>query len=317
MPDDPRWDPEMLAFQRMMEARGAAFPPLPTALPLGAGRETTEALNVPLSEGGPQMAASGDRWLSVRGRRLLCRVHRPELVSPQPLLVYIHGGGWVWSSVDTHDRLMRSYAAGAGCMVVGPDYALSPEARFPQALEECAEVVRQFARGGTEWGIDPARIAIGGDSAGGNLAVAVALLLRETDPDIKLAGLLVNYGVLDSMTDSACYREFAEGFTLTQAKMRFYWECYCPDPALRVTPFAAPLRADLRGLPPVLVQIAELDVLSAENQAFVGKLEAAGVPVEHAVFAGAIHGFLRALGHVPAADRAVAEACAWLRRVVG
>ena len=317
MPDDPRWDPAMLAFQRMMEARGAAFPPLPTTLPLGAGRATTEALNLPLAEGGPPMAASGDRWLSVRGRRLLCRVHRPVLETPQPLLVYFHGGGWVWNSVDTHDRLMRSYAAGAGCMVVGPDYALSPEARFPQALEECAEVVRQFARGGLAWGIDPARIVLGGDSAGANLAVGVALLLRETDPDIKLAGLLMNYGVLDSDTTTASYGEFADGFTLTQAKMRFYWECYCPDPALRVTPFAAPLRADLRGLPPVLVQIAELDVLSGENHAFVTKLREAGVPVEDTVFAGTIHGFLRALGHVPAADRAVAEACAWMRRVTG
>lgn len=317
MPDDPRWDPAMLKFQRMMEARGASFLPLPTALPLGAGRETTEALNLPLAEGGPPMAASGDRWLSVRGRRLLCRVHRPVLETPQPLLVYFHGGGWVWNSVDTHDRLMRSYAAGAGCMVVGPDYALSPEARFPQALEECAEVVRQFARGGLAWGIDPARIVLGGDSAGANLAVAVALLLRETDPDIRLAGLLVNYGVLDSDTTTASYGEFADGFTLTQAKMRFYWECYCPDPALRVTPFAAPLRADLRGLPPVLVHIAELDVLSGENHAFVAKLREADVPVDCAVFAGTIHGFLRALGHVPAADRAVAEACAWMRRVTG
>ncbi|MBR0653517.1 alpha/beta hydrolase [Plastoroseomonas arctica] len=316
MPDDPRWDPAMLAFQRMMEARGAGFPPLPVTLPLGAGRETTEALNAPLAQGGPAMAASGDRWLSVRGRRLLCRVHKPVLESPLPLLVYIHGGGWVWNSVDTHDRLMRGYAAGAGCMVVGPDYSLSPEARFPVALEECAEVVRQLARGGAEWGIDPARIVLGGDSAGANLALGVALLLRETDPDIRLAGLLVNYGVLDSATDTPSYREFAEGFTLTQAKMRFYWECYCLDPSLRVTPFAAPLRADLRGLPPVLVHIAELDVLAGENHAFIAKLREAGVGVEHAVFAGTIHGFLRALGQVPAADRAVAEASDWLRRVM-
>lgn len=313
MAQDPRWNPEMLAFQQMMEERGRAFPPIALSLPLAPGRAITEALNLPLAEGGPVMAESADRWLMVRGRRLQCRLHRPVEGKALPLLVYLHGGGWVWSSIDTHDRLMRSYAAGAGCAVIGPDYALSPEARFPQALEECAEVVRQVARNAAAWGFDPARIVVGGDSAGGNLAAAVALLLRETDPDIRLAGLLINYGVLDSATDTPGYREFADGYTLTQAKMRFYWDCYCPDVSLRVSPFAAPLRADLSGLPPVLVHIAELDVLAGENHAFIAKLQEAGVPVASRVFPGTIHGFLRALGHVPAADAAIADAAAWLR----
>jgi acetyl esterase len=313
MADDPCWDPEMLDFQRLMEERGRGFPPITLTLPLTAGRATTEALNAPLSEGGPAMAESADRWLQVRGRRLLCRLHRPVAGKALPLLVYLHGGGWVWNSIDTHDRLIRSYAAAAGCAAIGPDYALSPEARFPQALEECAEVVRQVARDAASWGIDPARIVIGGDSAGGNLAAGIALLLRETDPDIRLAGLLINYGVLDSATDGASYREFADGYTLTQAKMRFYWDCYCPDAALRVSPFAAPLRADLRGLPPVLVHIAELDVLSGENHAFAAKLREAGVPVATQVFPGTIHGFLRAIGRVKAADAAVDDAGAWLR----
>ncbi|RYI87889.1 MAG: alpha/beta hydrolase, partial [Acetobacteraceae bacterium] len=132
---DPRMDPEMADFNRMMEERAAALPPIRLELPFDTPRALTEALNLPLSEGGPVLAESGDRWLPVRGRRIQCRLHRPGGPGPHPVLLYLHGGGWVWNSIDTHDRLMREYAAAAGCAVVGPDYALSPEAVFPQALE--------------------------------------------------------------------------------------------------------------------------------------------------------------------------------------
>lgn len=318
---DPRWDPEMLAFQTAMDAAAALRPPVALTPPLDEARAQTEAANVPLSEGGPTMAESGDRWLPIRGRRLMCRVHLPRPVSdgapPLPVLVYIHGGGWVWNSVDTHDRLMREYAAASGCAVVGPDYALSPEAAFPQALEECAAVVRWVASRGAEWGLDPSRLVVGGDSAGGNLALATALLLRETDPELALRGLLLNYGVFDSRLDTPSYREFAEGYFLTREKMRFYWECYAPRPADRLHPLAAPLRApDLSGLPPVLLHIAELDVLASENLAMAERLRAAGVPLETEVFPGTAHGFLRAQGQVSAARRAVALAGGWLQRIV-
>ncbi len=319
--DTSRWDPEMAAFQAMMETRGKRFPPLRLAPPLDGSRAVSEALNLPLSEGGPRMAESADRWLPIRGRRLLCRLHRPATDrGPLPVLVYIHGGGWVWNSIDTHDRLMREYAAAAGCAVIGPDYALSPEAAFPQALEECAAVVRWVAAEGAQWGLDPSRIAVGGDSAGGNLAAGVALRLRETDPALRLRGLLINYGVLDSRLDTPSYEEFAEGHFLTREKMAFYWSCYAPREADRVNPLAAPLRAEpavLAGLPPTLVHIAELDVLASENRAMVEKLRAAGVAVESAVFKGTLHGFLRAVEQVGAARRAVASAGAWLKPVLG
>jgi acetyl esterase len=313
---DSRWDPEMLAFSTMMEARAAALPPIVLTPPLDAARRLNDGPQLDLAQGGPVMAESADRWLPIRGRRLLCRLHRPA-AGPLPVLVYIHGGGWVWGSVDTHDRLMREYAAGGGCAVVGPDYALSPEAAFPQALEECAAVVRWITAQGAEWGLDPTRIVIGGDSAGANLAMGAALLLRETDPAIRLAGLLLNYGVFDADLDSATYREFAEGYFLTREKMRFYWDCYCPRPADRLNPLAAPLRADLRGLPPVLLQIAELDVLAAENVAMAGRLREAGVAVESRVFPGTAHGFLRALAHVGASRAAAEGGAAWLARRFG
>ncbi|WP_203074187.1 alpha/beta hydrolase [Falsiroseomonas ponticola] len=313
---DPRWDPEMLAFNQLMEAEGAKLPPITLTLPLDEARATTEALNIPLAAGGPAMAESADRWLPIRGRRLQCRLHKPVAAAGLPVLVYIHGGGFVWNSIDTHDRLMREYAAAGGCAVIGPDYALSPEAAFPQALEECAAVVRWVVRHGAEWGLDPARIVVGGDSAGANLAMGVALLLRETDPALKLRGLLLNYGVFDADLDTPTYREFAEGYFLTREKMRFYFDCYLPRHADRLNPLASPLRADLRGLPPCLLHIAELDVLASENHAMGDALRAAGVAVDQAVFPGTAHGFLRSLNHVAAARRAASEGGAWLARVL-
>ncbi len=312
-----RWDPEMRAFTAMMEERGRAFPPVVLGMPMDAARASNDGPGLALAAaGGPRMAESRTDWLSIRGRRLACRVHMPTTDRPLPVMVYIHGGGWVWGSIDTHDHIMRAYAA-AGCAVVGPDYALSPEAVFPQALEECAAVVRWVARHGADWGLDPARIVVGGDSAGGNLAMATALLLRETDPALKLRGLLLNYGVFDSRTDTASYDAFATGHTLTREKMEFYWRAYCPREADRLHPLAAPLRADLNGLPPCLMHVAELDVLSGENFAMEARLRAAGVSVEAKTFPGVLHGFLRSIGHVRKADEAIADAGMWLKRVLG
>lgn len=313
---DARWDPEMLAFTAMMEAAQAQHPPITLTLPLDQARATTEALNVPLCQGGPAMAESRDLLLPLRGRRVQTRFHRP-FPGPLPVLVYLHGGGWVWNSIDTHDRLMRDYAALGGCAVLGPDYALSPEAAFPQAIEECAALVRWVAREGAALGLDPTRIVLGGDSAGANLAMGVALLLRATDPGLHLSGLLLNYGVFGADTDTPSYREFADGYGLTREKMRFYWDCYAPRAADRLNPLAAPILADLRGLPPTLLHVAELDVLAAENHAMAARLREAAVDLTFALFPGTAHGFLRAVNHVAAARRAVAEAGAWLAHIGG
>jgi acetyl esterase len=322
MTDDPRMDPEMAAFSAMMAERMAAQPPIilpspPRSAPFEPLRRLNDAPQEPLAEGGPAMAESRDLWWPIRGRRMLLRLHRPAADRNLPVLVYLHGGGWVWGSIDTHDRLMRSYAAAAGCAVLGVDYALSPEAVFPQALEECAAVVRRLAETGGELGLDGGRIVLGGDSAGANLAAAVALLDAEAAAPAPLRGLLLNYGVFDHDLATASYREFAEGYGLTLEKMRFYWDAYCPDPVARLTPFASPLRADLSRLPATLLHIAELDVLAAENHSFAERLRQAGINLEMQVFPGTVHGFLRALGQVGAADRAVAAAASWLRRRFG
>jgi acetyl esterase len=305
-----RWDPQMRAAQEAAAVAAAGYPPIRLEMPFQPERDTNDALALLTAKGGPEMAETTDRWAFARGRRVLCRVHKPVAADNLPVLVYFHGGGWVWSSIDTHDRLAREYAAGAGIAVVSVDYALSPEAVFPQALEECAGVVEWLGKYGADWGLDGSRMVVGGDSAGGNLALAAALKLRDMGGP-ALRGILALYPVCDSDFTTPSYREFGSGHVLTEEKMRFYWSVYAPH--AMTDPLAAPLRADLAGLPPVLVQLAELDVLRSEGESMAARLEAAGVPTELEIFPGVIHGFMRATETVATARTAVARAAEWLK----
>ncbi len=317
MHDRLRWDPEMVAFIMEQEKVAAAYPPVKVELPLGPHRRVNDLLGMRMATGGPEMAETTDRWIHATGRRIFCRVYRPVSNGVLPTLIYFHGGGWVWANVDTHDRMTREYAAAGQVAVVSVDYALSPEAKFPQALLECAAVVQFVAERGTEWGLDPARLLLGGDSAGGNLALATALLLRDTGGP-PLRGILANYPVSDSRFDTPSYREFGNGgYGLSTERMAFYWSVYVPHEIDRLHPLAAPLRADLVGLPPVMVLLAELDVLRSEGEALVVKLRAADVAVETETFAGTVHGFLRATASVQKARDAVATAGAWMKRICG
>lgn len=305
----------MAAFTAAMEAEAAKHPPVKVELPLDPHRRVNDLLGMITARGGPVMAETTERFVEARGRRIFCRVYRPVTDRLLPTLVYFHGGGWVWASVDTHDRLVREYAAAGEVNVVSVDYALSPEAKFPQALEECAAVVRWIASRGAEWGLDAMRLLVGGDSAGGNLALATALLLRDTGGP-ALRGVLANYPVCDSRLDTESYRAYGQGaYGLSVERMGFYWSVYVPHEIDKLHPLAAPLRADLTGLPPVIVLLAELDVLRSEGEALVTRLRAAGVDVEHETYAGTVHGFLRATGSVQKARDAVAAAGRWLKRV--
>jgi acetyl esterase len=315
MADRTHWDPEMAAFTAEQEKAAAAYPPVKAELPLAPHRLINDMLGKRTATGGPQMAETTDRWVDATGRRIYCRVFRPVTDRIIPTLVYFHGGGWVWANVDTHDRITREYAAAGQVAVVSVDYALSPEAKFPQALLECAAVVRHVADRGSEWGLDPTRILVGGDSAGGNLALATALLLRDTGGP-ALQGILANYPVSDCRFDTQSYQEYgAGGYGLNIERMAFYWSVYVPHEIDRLHPLAAPLRADLTGLPPVMVLLAEFDVLRSEGEALVAKLRAAAVPVATRTFAGTVHGFLRATGSVQKARDAVAMAGEWMRQI--
>ena len=316
MNDRSRWDPEMVANQQKFDELAAKDPPVQPVQPLGPHRRVNELLNLPYAEGGPEMAETMNRWMMGRGRRIFCRVYRPRTDKILPTLVYLHGGGWVWMSVDTHDRICRELAEAGQVSVVSVDYTLSPEAQFPQAIEEAAAVVRHVAEHGADWGLDPRHILIGGDSAGANLALGTTLMLRDQQgPAIR--GILATYPVCDSALDTPSYQEFANGYGLTRERMAFYWNVYVPHAADRAHPYAAPLRADLRGLPPALILLAELDVLRSEGEALAAKLREAGVSTECETYPGLVHGFLRATGMVGKARDAVAKAGNWLRQVGG
>src|SRR2546423_2240701 len=213
--------------------------------------------------------------------QLALRILRPENTqAPLPVIVYIHGAGWVFGSTQTHDRLMRELAVGAGAAIVFPVYRLCPEVRYPTALEECYMAAQWVARRGQEYGLDAQRLAVAGDSAGGNMAAVVTLLSRERGgPDIRLQ--LLFYPVTDAAFDTASYHQFAEGYHLRRDVMMWFWDQYTRHPGERNEITVSPLRAgvaQLKGLPPALIITAEADVLRDAGEAYANKLREAGVP---------------------------------------
>ena len=309
-----RWHPEMRAARAHMDAEAAKLPPVTLTEPFGPSRAVNEQLAMLYGHGGPTMAESTERWLMLRGRRVLCRIHKPRTDAMLPVLVWFHGGGWVFQSIDSHDRLVRELSAAGDVASVSVDYSLAPESRFPQPLLECADAVRALAE--VDWGFDGSRIVVGGDSAGGNLAFATAIHLRDAGGP-KLRGILTPYPVTDADFTSPSYREFAEGFSLTTAGMRAYWDLYTNNAADRLNPLAAPLRADYAGLPPGFIQLAELDVLRSDGERMAAKMQAAGVECRIETYDGMLHGFMRLTEAVATARSAVADAGAWLRAVTG
>jgi acetyl esterase len=223
----------------------------------------------------------------------------------RPALVYLHGGGWVLGDLDGPDALCRTIAVHAGCVVVSVEYPLAPEHKFPAALEASYAVTRWIAEEGDSIGADPERIGVGGESAGGNLAAAIALLARDRGGP-RLAFQLLLVPVLDRAFETRSYRENAEGYGLTRAEMMWFWSHYLRAPADADSPYASPLRAtDLRGLPPALVVTAEFDPLRDEGAAYAERLREAGVAVELRHYRGVVHGFLPMTAEVEIARRAV------------
>jgi acetyl esterase len=246
------------------------------------------------------------------------RILRPQNAqAPLPVILYIHGAGWVFGSPQTYDRLVRELAVGAGAAVVFPVYRLCPEVRYPTALEECYMVARWVERCGQDHGLDAERLAVAGDGVGGNMATVITLLSRERGgPNIRLQMLF--YPVTDAAFDTASYHQFAEGYHLRRDAMMWFWDQYTRHPGERNEITASPLRASveqLQGLPPALIITAEADVLRDEGEAYANKLREAGVRVMAVRFQGTIHDFvmLNALATSAAARGAIALATAWLR----
>ncbi|MEU0690123.1 alpha/beta hydrolase [Streptomyces uncialis] len=262
-----------------------------------------------------------DQWVTVPGGPagdVRARIVRPAGVGGTlPVVLYIHGAGWVFGNARTHDRLVRELAVGAGAAVVFPEYDLSPEARYPVAIEQNYAVARWIVAEGAGKGLDPARIAVAGDSVGGNMAAALTLMAKERG-DVPLVHQVLFYPVTDAAFDTPSYHHFAEGYFLRRDGMRWFWDQYTTDPADRARITASPLRAtreELAGLPPALVITGEADVLRDEGEAYAGKLRAAGVPVTAVRFQGIIHDFvmLNALRGTHAAEAAISLAQRTLR----
>lgn len=258
----------------------------------------------------------GEKVAKVEDRKagsLPLRVYTPEGPGPFPVLLYFHGGGWVVGSLDSHDDLCRSLCRRAGVLVVSVDYRLAPEERFPAGLQDASNALRWLAANAASLNGDPARLAVGGDSAGGNLATALALRTRDRGgPTIKHQLLLYPVAVRDFETPS--YRRFAAGYGLTRANMMWFWEQYLATPEDALDPYAAPLQApDLAGLPPAFVVTAEFDVLRDEGEAYAAKLAAAGVDVRCVRYLGMNHGFARMGAVFPPAAKALDDMAAALR----
>jgi acetyl esterase/lipase len=249
------------------------------------------------------------------------RILRPPGVRrPLAVIVYIHGAGWVFGNHHTHDRLIRELAVGAQAAVVFPNYSLSPEAKYPTAIQECYAVAKWVAEHGQERGLDGSRIAIAGDSVGANMSAAVTLLAKQRGGPVFRQQVLF-YPVTDANFDTESYQQFATGYYLRRDGMQWYWDQYTTNPTQRAEPTASPLRASLEqlaGLPPALVITAEADVLRDEGEAYADKLREAGVPVIADRFQAIIHDFvmLNALADTNAARGAITLATDTLRTVL-
>ncbi|MFE6132208.1 alpha/beta hydrolase [Streptomyces sp. NPDC056437] len=213
---------------------------------------------------------------------------------PLPAVLYVHGGGWVLGNAGTHDRLVRELAVGANAAVVFVEYDRSPEATYPVAIEQAYAAARWITARGAEEGLDTARLAVAGDSVGGNMAAALTLMAKQRG-DVTFVHQSLYYPVTDAAQNTESYREFADGPFLTAKAMAWFWDCYTTDPAQRAQITASPLRAsleELEGLPPALVIVDENDVLRDEGEAYARKLTQAGVPTTSVRINGTLHDFM-------------------------
>jgi len=240
------------------------------------------------------------------------RVFRPAGArGPLPVVLYIHGAGWVFGNAHTHDRLVRELTVRAQAATVFVNYSLSPEAKYPTAVEEIYATLLWISRKGAAHGLDPARVVVAGDSVGGNMAAATTLLAKQRKGP-HLAAQLLFYPVTNANFDTGSYEQFASGYHFSRDGMQWFWDQYTTDPAARAQITASPLRAsleELAGLPQALVIVAEADVLHDEGEAYAARLRAAGVPTTAVVYQGVIHDFvmLNALRNTCAARAATRQ----------
>ena len=309
-----QFDPEVLT---LFEALNALNPPPLPSLPLAEARAMYRARAQ--GNGGAPIAMAEVRDLAAEGPAgpVPLRLYRPAGAPERdaPVLVYIHGGGWVIGDLDSHDAVCRAIADRAGCLVVSVDYRLAPEHPAPAAAEDCIAALRWVASHAGDWGGDPERLAVGGDSAGGSLSAVAAIAAR--DAGLRLRAQILIYPSTDNRRAAPAYRSRVENRDvppLLPDVLGWFMSQYLPDPALGDDWRQSPLVAvDKGGLAPALVIVAERDPLHSEGLAYAGALEAAGVAVSRLDVPGMIHGFVTMRGVLSAADRAIAAIAAELR----
>lgn len=296
-------------------AAATAQPPFLFEIAPEEGRKAVDEVQ----SGEIEKPAIDEQWIELDGFKV--RVVKPAgTTGVLPVILYVHGAGWVFGNAHTHDRLVRELATKAGAAVVFPDYSLSPEARYPVAINQNYAAARWVLSNGADYGLDASRIAVAGDSVGGNMAAALTLQAKERG-DVQLKAQVLFYPVTDANFDTDSYLQFAEGYFLRRDGMQWFWDQYTTNPAERAEITASPLRAteeQLAGLPQALVITAEADVLRDEGEAYADKLREAGVPVTAVRYAGAIHDFvmLNALRGTHAAEAAINQASDFLRRAL-
>ncbi|WP_030808169.1 alpha/beta hydrolase [Streptomyces sp. NRRL S-337] len=311
-PVQPVLEPAAAAF-----AEATANPPYLFDLPPAEGRKAVDEVQ----SGDIDKPAIDEEWITVPGGptgSVRARIVKPAGVTGTlPVILYIHGAGWVFGNAHTHDRLVRELAVGADAAVVFPEYDLSPEHRYPVAIEQNYAVARWVVEEGAAKGLDGTRLAVAGDSVGGNMSAALTLMAKERG-DVPLVQQVLFYPVTDANFDTPSYHQFATGYFLRRDGMQWFWDQYTTDETERAQITASPLRAtteQLTGLPPALVITGEADVLRDEGEAYAGKLREAGVPVTAVRFQGIIHDFvmLNDLCGTHAARAAITMAAGTLR----
>lgn len=300
-------------FLSEMRAEWAKHPPF-ASLDFPGQREVAIKARARWREGGPEMAQTTERVFDPGAGELRIRIYMPEgAAQPAPALVYLHGGGFTLFSIDTHDRLMREYAAAGGFAVIGVDYPLSPEHKYPVALDRIEALMLWLGAHGGELGIDGTRLAIGGDSAGANLAFATTLRLRARG-STPVRAILSNYGFFSTdISDEAEAQFGGEGTIMDRAEVLSYAANYVAHDDHRSDPHAFPLNADLSGLPPVVLIVPDSDILTEQSIAMEARLRDAGVEVDCHIYAGATHSFLEAMSVSDIARRAIADGAAFVR----
>jgi acetyl esterase len=306
--------PVAAELQPYLDSIADANMPAVESLPLDVIRESAIAFAHSGAKDAEPVDVVEDRHLPGPAGDIPVRVYDPDPEETSPVVAYFHGGGFVFMNVDTHDRVCRRLANAAKAVVVSVDYRLAPEHRFPAALDDCMAVTHWLTDHAAELAGDPTRIAVAGDSAGGNLAAATALASRNGGPG--LAAQVLIYPVIDAACATTSFTDNAEGYLLTASTMRWFWAEYLGPDGEPADPYASVLHTtDLAKVPPALVITAEYDVLRDEGEAYAQRMHEAGVKVSSLRYPGMIHGFLTMDALTPASSEAMAEVAAFLTGV--